>query len=255
MPSWPGEKGDPVGILCSGSNLFAVPWYQHAGHISTYITARGAVICPDDIPTTPGTARRSKHSRPINLESPSTSGPFPMILSHSMLNGAILPCRPYLSIRHTGLEQNRGGASIQDVVHAPPSRGHVDIVRPPDDDEDLARSDASLSTGVMTCGLELSPRPLSCWCLDCPTMEMETTVYEFGARSIFPEARPGRRANWLPSGPRLLPIPRMGSHGIASLGLGGRAAPVWASRRSWHSSLLASREVVRPRWGEKGHRR
>lgn len=31
---------DPVGILCSGSNLFAVPWYQHAGHISTYITAR-----------------------------------------------------------------------------------------------------------------------------------------------------------------------------------------------------------------------
>lgn len=208
------------------------------------------MICPDEIPTTPRTARRSKHPRPINLESPSTSSPFPMILSHSMLNGAIVPCRPYLSIRHTGLGRNRGAASIQDVVHAPQSRGHVDIVRPTDNDEDLAQGDDGLPVLATTCGLGLSPRPSSCWYLDCPT-----AVYEFGARFIFPEARPGRRANWLPSGPRLLPIPRMGSHGIASIELGGRAVPVWASRRSWHSSLLASLEVVRRRWGEKGHRR
>ncbi|KAK0753585.1 hypothetical protein B0T18DRAFT_18324 [Schizothecium vesticola] len=95
--------------------------------------------------------------------------------------------------------------------------------RPADDEEDLARSYASVSAYVMTCGPGPSPRSLSCWLVPGLTDDGDD-VYEIGARSIFPEARPGRRANWLPSGPRLLPIPRMGSHGIASLELGGKGS-------------------------------
>jgi hypothetical protein len=118
--------------------------------------------------------------------------------------------------------------------------------RPADDDEkDLARSHASGSAYL--CHDMRSWAVTKVLVVLVPGLTDDgDDVYEVGARSIFPEARPGRRANWLPSGPRLLPIPRMGCHGIASLELGGRrAAPVWASRL-WHSSLLASPEAVRP---------
>ena len=71
---------------------------------------------------------------------------------------------------------------------------------------------------------------------------------EVGARSIFPEARPERRANWLSSGPRLLPIPRMGSYGIDSLEDEGQ---LFSPATPWHS-VFASLEALRRRLAEEG---